>query len=96
MVDRVRQIADALRGNRPCPHAPAETLEWAATEILRLADELRDIAYPIERLEREAAENGNRLDGMMAIRFAADPDHLRSVARAAIAWKPEQNTTDND
>jgi hypothetical protein len=56
-------------------------------KVLRQRDELKEaldrIADPIAYMERNLKE-GERLDGMMAIHIANNPEYLKKIAEAAI------------
>ena len=64
-----------------------ETARKYASELLRQRDELKEaldrIADPIAYMERNLKE-GERLDGMMAIHIANNPEYLKKIAEAAI------------
>ena len=57
------------------------------SELLQQRDELKEaldrIADPIAYMERNLKE-GERLDGMMAIHIANNPEYLKKIAEAAI------------
>lgn len=52
----------------------------------KLKQALHDIANPIEYLKRLTKEAGPeyRLDGVMAVKLASDPNFLRSIAEKAL------------
>ena len=72
-------IADAGNTAQKCGLLPSE--------LLRQRDELKEaldrIADPIAYMERNLKE-GERLDGMMAIHIANNPEYLKKIAEAAI------------
>jgi hypothetical protein len=53
-------------------------------EIVRLRQCLTDIVHPIAKMTREAEEEGNKLNGIMAVRIADDPYYLRKEAANAL------------
>ena len=56
----------------------------ALSEAERMREALVEIANPIAKMQEQAEAEGARLDGMMAQAIANDPNHLKSIARAAI------------
>jgi hypothetical protein len=53
-------------------------------EIARLRAALEDIANPLEKLRKEAAARGARLDGIAAVMLSDDPNWLKQKARKAL------------
>lgn len=52
-------------------------------EVLRAA--MWKIAWPLRGLEEMAKDQGNRLEGHMAVRIANDPHYLIKLAQDAMA-----------
>jgi hypothetical protein len=61
----------------------------------RFRDALREIVDPISAMRQLAADEGARLDGMMAVTLAKDPEYLKGIARAALAAASEGSTDGN-
>ena len=59
-----------------------------AQEIERLTSALTDILNPLGRMQREAAANGCRLNGMAA-HLMNDAQYLKEIAKEALAAKGE-------
>lgn len=77
---------------KPCPKCGAKLGEvcWPGINAdlanLKIAEQaLRDIAEPVAALRRYAEENDRELDGHLAVQLAKNPDHLKSIAREALA-----------
>lgn len=70
---------NVLIANYEAPAAPAAPAADAG-----LVDALEMIINPIEAMRRELQE-GEQLNGMVAMQLASDPEYLRGVAKAALA-----------
>lgn len=57
----------------------------AIAAIPALIQALEDIVNPLGALKRYAAEQGRQLEGIAAMQLCKDPEHLRSIARTALA-----------
>ena len=60
-----------------------------ATENERLTSALTDILNPLGRMQREAAANGCRLNGM-AVHLMDDAQYLKEIAKEALATPSEE------
>lgn len=59
-------------------------IEALRAENARLREALEDIANPLERIKKEAAQSGGRLDGTMVNKLCSDANWLREKAQAAL------------
>lgn len=57
----------------------------------RLTRALTDILNPLGRMQREAAANGCRLNGM-AVHLMDDAQYLKEIAKEALATPSEETT----
>lgn len=62
-----------------------EQLGYHLNRTAALQVALEDICDPIAAMRRYASEQGRQLEGAVAFQLANDPNHLKSIARAAIA-----------
>lgn len=69
----------------------ADLIEALAAEIARLREALEEIADPIGFIQREAAAEGNQINGAMLVQIANDPAHLKRIARTALQHKDTDN-----
>lgn len=50
-----------------------------------LVEALREIASPIEYMQKRAEQDGAMIDGQMAVRLSNDADYLKSIAAKALS-----------
>lgn len=50
----------------------------------KLREALDRIARPIYWMQKEAEENGSKINGRMALEISNDPEYLKSIARTAL------------
>ena len=57
---------------------------------------LKNIAYPIDYLRREAKKEGKELDGYMALKLAQDGNWLSDIAADALIEIAREKEKEND
>lgn len=59
-----------------------------AQEVLELRAALRNVADPLDHLQRRAKAMGCGLDAIAAVRLAEDADYIKSIALSALQDTP--------
>lgn len=59
------------------------------SELDQLREAMEEIVNPVEFMRRRSDASSSKLDGLMAIALAKDPEYLRAIARSALATMKE-------
>lgn len=77
---------EALRGGYAILHAKAKELvsKQPASDVTVLVTALEEIIAPIQFMQ-ERLEEGEQLNGMLAVQLTKDPEYLKDIAKDALA-----------